>query len=230
MASAKAPTQARREEREWTPALKGRRRKAVASVNESSKAAGATMATITDVSRRRAHGETIDTAYLAKISRAIDPTAAEKQLAAQAATTVQKSGWKMAAGLGVVAAGFLLAACFTLSSGGNHTVSGTFVFQQRGFGDAELVFHPADPAATNFRVVTSPEGAFKLTGLPAGIYKVTAQTTEDAKGVLPAMYTKLESTPFKLDVQQDLNGLTLYAMPPKRRAAQTPLQSVQSAR
>ena len=77
--SASRSSKPQRKEREWTPKMKERGRKATVSGSGSSRAAQLAMSNIKDIARRRDRGQDIDEAYLAKVSQAIDPSAAAKQ-------------------------------------------------------------------------------------------------------------------------------------------------------
>ncbi|MFM7290374.1 MAG: hypothetical protein ACKOWG_03155 [Planctomycetia bacterium] len=211
MSSSSKDAKLRRKEREWKPKLKDSGRKAVAAGSATSQAAQLAMTNIKDIGRRRDRGQDVDDAYLAKVSQAIDPTAALKQQQAAAARNQARGlpGWAYglaAAGIGCL----LLWAGATVLRGAAHSVAGTVWLNQQPLADVELCFHPAQSGAAPTRIKTASDGTFALKTIPAGSYKVTLRAEEGTGVGIPAPYADPKSTKFRMKIERDLPNVSFY--------------------
>lgn len=219
MSSSSRPSKLRRKEREWKPKMKERGGKATVSDSGSALAAQRAMANIKDLNRLRDRGQEVDSVILRKISQSLDSKPAEatqqrEQAAAQASKTPR----------GPLLVGLVCSGCVLLVAGAvlafgssRYSVAGTMLLEQKPLANVELQFHVANGSFTPPRVTTSDKGDFSISGLPAGIYRVTLQPDIQSGADVPMAYKKLESTPLRMKVQRNLKNVSLYALQPKRR-------------
>ena len=198
----------------WKPRLKEGGSRRVPAGSGSSAAAARAMAGIKALDRRRSQGLAIDVGALEKVSRQIGTPQPGPRPAAQPRGAGSRR-WIVAA---VGAAVAVAVACpLLLSSARRHSVAGTVVAGRRPLAGAELRFHDSRSGDVSARVTTASDGRFQLADLPAGEYKVTVHAAGQAAQAVPPVYANLESTPFALHVNRDLESLRMYAVDPGRR-------------
>lgn len=195
---------------DWNP-HKGGRRPSRAAATASSAAASAAIANIENIDRRMSQGFGLDREYLDTISTS--PNAGGPKAGGKSAAAAPPSaGRKLVIG-GVVAATALV---LILSAGGLlggsvHMVKGVVLLDRKPLSDVEIKFHPVEKADVGpFRARASRAGGFGIEGLPRGSYAVTLHGDPDAGTVVPATYEQPETTPFRLNLQQDLDNISLF--------------------
>ena len=211
----------RRKERDWKPKMKERGGKATVSDSGSALAAQRAMANIKDLNRLRDRGQEADAVVLAKISQSLDSKPAEttsQQRGERASLSPSKKARRpLLVGL-LCGGGVLLVAGAVLVFGSaRYSVAGTMLLEQKPLAGVELQFHAANGNFTASRVTTSDKGDFSISGLPAGIYRVTLQPDTQSGVHVPLAYKTLESTPLRMRVQRNMTDVSLYALQPKRR-------------
>jgi len=221
MSSSHGSSKLRRKEREWKPRLKDRGKQSQVDASGSALAAQLAMANIKDLNRRRDRGQAVDEAVLAKISQSLDTAPAEtpgQQRNPRAQQSpAKKSRRPLIAGLVCGGCVLLIAGAVLLFGSSRYSVAGTMLLERKPLAGVELQFHAASGQFTPSRVTTSADGNFAISGLPAGIYRVTLQADTQSSVDVPIAYKNLESTPLRMKVQHNLENVSLYAMQPRRR-------------
>lgn len=144
------------------------------------------------------------------------------EFAANVAATAESLGlprWTLrAVVLGLV--GLLLATVVvgTLPLLARHEVSGIATFDDKPLGRVPLSFHRLETAggtvtaaADGQTIRTEPDGSFRIEGsarLRPGLYAVAVLPGEVAP-TLPRAYRGAETTPFRIEVREDLSGVQL---------------------
>jgi len=190
-------------EREWKPRLKHRSRKASVSANESSQAASAAMQNIKTIGRRRDQGHDVDDAFIAKMSRSLDPAAADRKKLAAASGTVRTPGWFVGAAAGAACTLAVVIGMAAYSWSG-YSVAGVVLANQRPLANATVSFHLGNSTGVTASVTTSTKGTFENARLPAGMYKVTVQPAKASPDSVATIYTKPESTRLRLRVEKNV--------------------------
>lgn len=221
MSSSHGSSKQRRKERDWKPRMKERGKKSQADASGSALAAQLAMANIKDLNRRRDRGQAVDEVVLAKISQSLDTAPAEtpgQQRGSRAAQSqAKKSRGPLIAGL-VCGCCVLLVAGAALAFGSSrYSVAGTMLLEKKPLAGVELLFHAAGGQFTPSRVTTSADGTFSISGLPAGIYRVTLQRETPSGLDVPMAYQSVESTPLRMKVHRNLEDVSLHAASPRRR-------------
>jgi len=216
MSSSDGSAKLRRKERDWKPKLKERGQKAKVTDSGSSQAAQLAMANMTDIGRRRDRGLEVDEDYLTKVRDAIDPGASLKAQAAPIRAPQERPRRLIFAGMAVLGCG-LLWFCAVAFQPRRHSVDGTLLFERQPLSAVEIVFHPAEGDGTPATATTSTEGTFKVSGLPAGPYRITVRDADDSGPAIPSVYAKPEDTPLRVNITTDLHSMSMYVTQPKRR-------------
>ena len=222
MSSSSGSSKLRRREREWKPKMKDRGKQSQDVAVGSALAAQRAMANIKDLNRLRARGPEVDTVVLAKISQSLDSTPAEtpspsRSPRASQSPSKQKSRGPLIAGLLGGGCILLVAGAMLAFGSSRYSVAGTMLLEQKPLGGVELLFHASNGNFAPSRVTTSDKGDFSISGLPAGIYRVTLQPDTQSGVHVPLAYKTLESTPLRMRVQRNMTDVSLYALQPKRR-------------
>ncbi|MFM7292592.1 MAG: carboxypeptidase-like regulatory domain-containing protein [Planctomycetia bacterium] len=222
MSSSDSSSKLRRREKAYNPRLKDRGRKSGEQATGSALAAQMAMANIKDLNRLRDRGHDVDSVVLAKISQSLDtappdtPTQQRRQAAAQMSAG-KKSRGPLLAGLTGAGVCLLAIGAFFLFGSSRYSVSGTMRSEKKPLAGVELQFHAATGSLLPVKVTTSAEGGFSVSGLPAGVYRITVQPDGAEAVQVPQVYKQLESTPLRLKVDRNRENETLYAMQPRRR-------------
>ena len=222
MGSSNGSSKLRRREREWKPKMKERGKQSQDVAVGSALAAQRAMANIKDLNRLRDRGQEVDTVVLSKISQSLDSKPAEtpspsRNPRASQSPSKQKSRRPLIAGLLGGGCILLVAGAVLAFGSSRYSVAGTMLLEQKPLGGVELQFHASNGNFAPSRVTTSDQGDFSISGLPAGVYRVTVQPDTQSGANVPLAYKTLESTPLRMKVQRNMTDVSLYALQPKRR-------------
>lgn len=201
-------------ERERSPQTRQVARRATDADSGSSRAAAQlAMANLVDISRRQKDGEVVDTAYLSKVSRTLDPTGSARRQPLPADSGPRGvPSWMVATGLAGIAC--LLATGFVAGLFDNrHSVAGGVLLDKNPLAGVELQFHDAQTGREAGRVTTSKKGEFEKTWLPNGTYKVTVHPAGGSPATFPERYSKPESTQLQLNVDSDVECVWMRVAP-----------------
>ena len=222
MSASNGSSKLRRKERDWKPKMKERGGKATVSDSGSALAAQRAMANIKDLNRLRDRGQEADAVVLAKISQSLDSKPAETTSQTRSPRATQSPSKQKSRG--PLVAGLLGGGCILLVAGAvlafgssRYSVAGTMLLDQKPLAGVELLFHASNGNFPPSRVTTSDKGDFSISGLPAGVYRVTLQPDTQSSVNVPLAYKTLESTPFRMKVQRNMKDVSLYALQQKRR-------------
>jgi hypothetical protein len=222
MSSSRGSSKLRRKEREWKPKLKEGGKPSRDVAVGSALAAQRAMANIKDLNRLRDRGQEVDAVVLTKISQSLDSTPAETPSQTRGPRTTQSPSKQKSRG--PLVAGLLGGGCILLVAGAvlafgssRYSVAGTMLLEQKPLAGVELLFHASNGNFAPSRVTTSDKGDFSISGLPAGVYRVTLQPDTQSSVNVPLAYKTLESTPLRMKVQRNMKDVSLYALQQKRR-------------
>jgi hypothetical protein len=210
-------------QRDWNPRLKARGQKSGEQATGSALAAQLAMSNIKNLNRLRDRGHEVDSVVLAKISQSLDtappetPTQQRRQSAAQATPGKKISRVSLPTALTGAAVCLLAIGALFLFRSSRYSVSGTMLSEKKPLAGVELQFHATAGSVLPVKVTTSAEGGFSVSGLPAGVYRITVQPDGAEAVQVPQVYKQLESTPLRLKVDRNREHETLYAMQPRRR-------------
>ena len=194
-----------------------RKGKKGAAAPSSASAAAATKAIdgIVDIRRRVNRGDYVDEEDITAVSAATGAVQIDPSVRAAMEKAAKKGGFP----IGGVIAGAVAIAVLVIGYSVVSTVFATYavsgdVYLNRGqLPGVELTFHPmsgGDP----IKVTTGSVGDFLVEKMLPGDYAVTLG---GSAATIPPEYTTVETTPFKLRVDKDMDNLQFYAASKKTR-------------
>lgn len=215
---AKKVSQLDRQALAWKPILKNQpRSNGPRSAAGTSSAANTALSNMDEIHAVRAKGGLVDSAYVASLaarcpSHNADAAAAIKRHDQRIAKK-KPSGQMLVGIVAGVACGIGAALFLTgfFSPSKLNTLAGTLLLERRPVGDVEMRFYLAGESAPAASVVTSADGKFEIAGMRSGSYVVTLHPAGESGPAITAVYTKPESTPFKLSLSKSADNVHMYA-------------------
>ena len=196
-------------ERRYGAMLRKGKKGAAAPASASAAAATKAIDGIVDIRRRVNRGDYVDEEDITAVSAATGAVQIDPSVRAAMEKAAKKSGFPTAAvvlaGLGVA----LLLVGYSVVSAvfATYDVAGGVYLNRSQLPNAEVTFHPTaggDP----IKVTTGAVGDFQVAGMKPGEYAVTIS---GGGAAIPPEYTAAETTPFKLQVDRDMDNLQFYA-------------------
>lgn len=196
-------------ERRYGEMLRRSKKSAGSAASASAEAATKAIDGIVDLRRRVNRGDYVDDEDVTAVSVATGAAQVDPTVRAAMEKAAKRAKWPAPAVIGGGIAVALLFVGYSVVSSmfATYELAGAVLLNRDQLPGVEVTFHPS-AGGDAVKVTTGSAGEFTVAGMSRGEYAVTLG---GGKATIPPEYTTVETTPFKLVVERDMDNLQFYA-------------------